>query len=112
MYEFGKIVLIPFPFTDLTSSKLRPALIVSKKVDSKGDVIVSFLTTKKPDTGFFFQISHDLKGFANSGLKTNSYLRLDKIATLNRGLILGELGFLSKLILVKIKPKFYAVFGF
>ena len=45
MFNFGKIVLIPFPFTDLTSSKVRPALIISEQNNRSEDVIVAFITS-------------------------------------------------------------------
>lgn len=110
MFDFGKIVLIPFPFTDLTSAKLRPALIVSGSPEN--DVVVLFITSRKPDGGKYFQLETDEDDFSDSGLKTTSYIRLDKIATLNKKLVIGELGFLSKAILKKIKPGFFSVFGF
>lgn len=43
MYEFGKIVLVEFPFTDWSYKKLRPALIISKKPMGR-DVMVAFIT--------------------------------------------------------------------
>lgn len=39
----GKIVLVPFPFTDLTASKLRPALVL---YEGEKDVVLSFITSK------------------------------------------------------------------
>lgn len=39
----GKIVLIPFPFTDLTATKLRPALILH---DGEKDVVAAFISSR------------------------------------------------------------------
>ena len=39
----GKIVLIPFPFTDLTATKLRPALVL---YEGEKDVIVAFISSR------------------------------------------------------------------
>jgi len=41
----GKIVLVPFPFTDLTAAKLRPALVIH---ESERDVIIAFISSKVP----------------------------------------------------------------
>jgi mRNA interferase MazF len=39
----GKIVLVPFPFTDLTAAKLRPALVI---YESEKDVVMAFISSK------------------------------------------------------------------
>jgi len=41
----GKIVLIPFPFTNLTTTKLRPALVL---LESEKDVVVAFISSRLP----------------------------------------------------------------
>ncbi len=41
----GKIILVPFPFTDLSASKLRPALILH---EGDRDVVVAFISSKIP----------------------------------------------------------------
>lgn len=41
----GKIVLVPFPFTDLTAAKLRPALVV---YEGEEDVVVAFISSGLP----------------------------------------------------------------
>ncbi len=42
----GKIILIPFPFTDLTAIKMRPALVIYSSVR---DVVVTFISSRLPD---------------------------------------------------------------
>jgi mRNA interferase MazF len=73
----GEIVLIPFPFTDFTGSKLRPALILA---ETNLDVTVSFITTQLQ-----WQEPNDvlLQPNANNGIKKTSIVRLSKIATID-----------------------------
>lgn len=76
----GKIVLVPFPFTDLTSAKLRPALIIH---EGERDVVVAFMSSNIPSEPSHVEvpITKEHAGFERTGLKTNSVIRLDKIAT-------------------------------
>ncbi len=47
LYNKWEIVLVPFPFTDLSSTKKRPALIVSPNVYNIGqDVVIAFVTSQ------------------------------------------------------------------
>ena len=109
MYEFGSIILVPFPFTDLTATKVRPALIVSQPDPAARDVIVCFITSNvKPGSPH----SLPLKRTATSGLKVPSLVRFDKIATLDRRIILGELGRINPRVLREHRRTFFAVFGF
>lgn len=85
----GDIVLLSFPFTDLKGKKIRPALVL---VVSDLDVIVAFITTQ-----FKWQNLYDilLEPDDSNGLKKTSLLRLSKITTLDKDLILGKLGELN-----------------
>ncbi len=85
----GDIVLVPFPFTDLTDSKLRSAAIL---LDASNDVVVAFITSQNKSESEF---SIHLKATNLNGLKTDSYLRLNKITTLDKNLIVGKLGNLT-----------------
>lgn len=112
MYNFGTIVLVPFPFTDLSSAKLRPALIISKGNAYHEDVAVLFITSIKPDNADYFFIDSTFSYFKSTGLKQKSYIRCDKVATLEKSVVLGELGVLPKKIMPKIGKIFYSTFGF
>lgn len=92
MYKKGTIILTPFPFTDLSSSKVRPAVIVSSGAIGN-DVIVAFVTTniKSRDS-----LSVSLKPTQINGLKQSSKVLCSKLATLEKKIILGELGNLSQ----------------
>ena len=82
----GDIVLIPFPFTDLSGNKLRPAVILAQ---TRLDVTVCFITTQlqwQEPTDVLLQPKN------YSGIKKPSLIRLSKIATLDKTLALGRIG--------------------
>ncbi len=91
----AKIVLIHFPFTDLTDSKLRPALVLH---ESEHDVVVAFISSKIP--GYLqdsdFPIAMDHPSFFSTGLKVSSVIKFDKIATVAKDLIEGEIGEITR----------------
>ena len=114
MFEFGAIVLVPFPFTDLTSTKVRPALIVSRTSSTSPDLMLSFITSQvaRKESSGIFTLRSDEDGFAETGLKVDSSFRFDKIATLSKTLILGELGYAKQEVLRKMASSFTEAFGF
>ena len=87
----GKIVLVPFPFTDLTAAKLRPALVI---YEGEKDVVMAFISSKIPYelSEVDILITKDHASFRKAGLKVDSVIKLDKIATVLKDLIVGELG--------------------
>lgn len=91
----GNIILTPFPFTDLSKNKVRPALIVSSNNRKDNDVIIAFISSViEPDNFSQTDILLDSKDiiFKATGLKTTSVIRTDKLATIDKNIILGELG--------------------
>jgi mRNA interferase MazF len=86
----GRIVLIPFPFTDLTATKLRPALVLH---EGEADVVVAFISSRIENlkkTDIFIDKKHP--EFKRTGLKCPSIIKLDKVATISKTPILGEIG--------------------
>ena len=82
----GYIILIPFPFTDLSGNKLRPAVVL---IVSDYDLTGCFITAQlkwKEATDI------EILPSALNGIKKPSLIRLSKIATLDKTLALGKLG--------------------
>ena len=91
----GKIVLVPFPFTDLTAAKLRPALVI---YEGEEDIVLAFISSRVPSapSGTGLLLSKQDPGFYKTGLKADSLIKLDKIATVLKDLVVGELGELDQ----------------
>jgi len=98
----GDIVLVRFPFTDLSSDKLRPALVIAPQ-NLEGDVILAFITTQinKEELCDIFISSKDAD-FNRTGLKRDSLIKINKLATLNKRIIIGKIGVLSAKSIIKV----------
>lgn len=107
----GDIVLVPFPFTDLSSEKVRPAVVISVKNDV--DVTVAFVSTmfseSSVETEFVLQESHP--DFAMTGLKRASVFKMNKLLTLERTRVLRRLDKVFSAIQEELDRKFKNAFG-
>ena len=100
----GDIILITFPFTDLSGSKLRPALVLA---DTGLDITVCFITTQ---TQWQEQTDVLLLPNTTNGLRVQSSIRTSKIATLDRALAKGLLGTLSQSEIIELNNKLKLLF--
>ncbi len=84
----GDIVVIPFPFSDLTGAKRRPALVITSL---KGDdLILCQITSKKVRDKYAITITDE--DFEEGSLKQESNVRPNKIFTADRNIILYKVG--------------------
>ena len=88
----GDLVLIQFPFTDLSAQKLRPALIVGRVTGD--DIIVAFISSRvsNADPNAEHALGPTDAEFRMTGLKSASLIRLNKLATLHRDLVRRRIG--------------------
>jgi len=88
----GDVVIIPFPFTDLSGNKKRPAFVVA---DLPGDdIVVCQITSKaKTDSLALSLTAHD---FITGGLPVDSFIRPNKLFTADKNIILSTAGHLSE----------------
>lgn len=108
----GTIVLVQFPFTNFTSSKRRPALILSANNELKKDVIVAFISSILPQYFLASDIilTETQKSFTETGLHKSSVVKLDKVMTIDIDLITGELGKISDELIVEVNQKIKIIF--
>ena len=109
----GIIVLTPFPFTDHSTSKRRPAIILSADNEKKTDVVVAYISSKITDhlTETDYLLTSTDKNFSDKGLLKDSVFKLNKLVTVDKSLFTGELGFVSKEILDELLFRLKKVFG-
>jgi mRNA interferase MazF len=95
--NFGTIVLLKFPFSDQTSFKKRPALIIHSESD--GDILVCRITSKL----YTSSLDINVGDWKKAGLQMESVIRVHKLATLERTLIENTLGVLDDEVKTKVK---------
>ena len=83
MFNRGELVLIPYPFTNLSAQKRRPVLVLTKP-DSLGDFIALPVTSRG-----YHEKSIVITGELKTGqLPKSSWVRTDRIVTLNSSLVI------------------------
>ena len=87
----GAVVLLPFPFSDLSQSKLRPAVVLAAA--GKGDWVLCQITSKP--YGDPSAVTIDQVDFAVGSLRVTSYARPGKLFTANDVLFKSEVGVLT-----------------
>ncbi len=90
----GDVILAPFPFTDLSQTKLRPAVILWVSSTGGNNTIICFissqnLTNLQPEE---FLISDSDSEFINTGLKISSKVIVSRLVTIDRNLITRRIG--------------------
>lgn len=87
----GDVIVIPFPFSDLTKSKRRPALVISKLEGD--DLILCQITSQSiKDT---YAVSLGDKDFEAGNLKQPSNIRPNRIFTADNHIVLYKIGSLK-----------------
>ena len=90
-YRFGDVVLVPFPFTDQTTTKKRPAVVVSS-IDyntERPDIVLMAITSQIRTTSFFGEVS--INKWQQAGLIKTSAIK-PILTTIEKVLVLKQLG--------------------
>jgi mRNA interferase MazF len=97
----GEIVVIPFPFSDLSSSKKRPALIIANPIQK--DILLAQITSKINLNKYSIEINN--KDLIEGSLPTTSYVKLNRLFSADINLIKYKLGKVNKNKLNEIEDK-------
>lgn len=109
-YQQGDIVLIPFPFTDLSASKTRPAVVISIPDYEKNfsDVLLAFVSSRMRNV--IPEFDHTLVDWRGAGLLRPSFIR-PKIAAIDTSLIVHKIGVLNPTDLRNVELKLKVALG-
>jgi mRNA interferase MazF len=101
----GSIVLVRFPFSDLTAQKIRPALVMADA--GRGDWVLSQITSKA--YGDTHAVALTEGDFATGGLKLDSFARPTKLFTAHTSLMAGAIGRLQPVAHQKVVESLVAI---
>jgi mRNA interferase MazF len=88
----GDVVVVPFPFTDLTKAKRRPALVITELLGD--DVILCQITSQTIKDSYAVETQDS--DFSSGKLKQISNIRPNRIFTADRNIIFYRIGSLKK----------------
>ncbi len=100
----GDIVLLPFPFAELTNKKVRPATVVCETKDSYKDLVLCVISSVVPPKLTAHEIL--LTPDKQNGLRKDSVLKIDRIVTAKKHDVIARIGKLSGATLNDFKTVF------
>lgn len=101
----GDVVVLPFPFSDLTRAKRRPAMVVAELEGD--DVILCQITSQQISDRY--SILLDDQDFQDGSLKRSSNLRPNRIFTADKGIVLYKIGHLKSSKIDQVIQKIVAI---
>lgn len=111
-FNRGDVVLVPFPFTNLSRAKQRPALVISPDAlnAARDDVLIVAITSRVPATLAADEFLIPADDLAACGLPKPSVLKLTKLVSLHRQLVLKRIGTLPPASMDMVTSQFRQLF--
>ena len=101
MFERGDVILIPFPYSDLTGFKKRPALIISNSNLKGDDKICCLITSNNPKDGMLLTSN----SFCGEKLPFKSWVKSYRIFSIDERIIIKKLARVDGFFLEQVKKK-------
>ncbi len=107
------IVLVPFPFDDLSATKVRPALCLTDELTQHRHVVIAFISSRIPEQleESDMVIHKDSKEWEGTGLAVDSVIRLHRLITVPRDLLTRRLGHINQATADDVLKKLHHLFG-
>ena len=107
MYEQGEIVIVPFPFSDLSNIKQRPVLILSKDADNNisDDLVTCGITSNLKDVKYSVIINNE--DLEKGKIPLSSRIKVDKLFTLDKSIVKKRIAKINRQTLLKVKEEFF-----
>lgn len=105
------MILVPFPFTDLSGTKRRPGLVVSPGRFHPEDLILSAITSQVASTPAGWEVALEAADLVGSRLPKPSVIRVGKLFTVHRGLVAGRCGHVTAPKLAEVLARLHRLFG-
>lgn len=108
-----RVILVPFPFDDLTGNKVRPAVCLTDAVGAQRHVVLAFITSVVPPQlePTDLLLDPDSADFAHTGLRVRSALRLHRLVTVSASIIRRQLGVLTPSLQTQVQQRLRGLFA-
>lgn len=109
MPEQGDILLVPIPFTDLSSQKRRPVIVISNNSYNKKttDLVVVAMTSNPAEVDYSLTVTSD--DLEKGKLNHPGKVRVDKIYTISTSIVVKTFGQVNEAVLEKIRKELGAL---
>ena len=101
----GEVVVVPFPFSDLSQSKRRPALVLA---DLAGDDVILCQITSKTVKDFY-SVSLNSEDFSSGNLNKTSNIRPNRIFTADKNIVLKRIGRINSFKISEVINKIFEI---
>ena len=109
--DAGDIVLVPFPFTDLSSHKTRPAMVLTGADYNAAsqDIIVCGITSNLANASYSVLIGD--KDLETGKLAAASRVKADKVATLKQSILRRRVGRVKATVFAQVMKELESILG-
>ncbi len=108
-FNQGDIIIVPFPFSDLTRVRQRPVLVLSKTnyLRESEYVVTCGITSNLKDSKFSILIGNP--NLIEGNIPTKSRIKVDKLFTLEQNIIIKKIGRINKETFERVRKEFHSL---